>query len=76
MSTSNRDNDESMEMHENEVYGITHKAQADRRSKPNEISRIPCDLAKKGTNENTIETTPNIVYGMIAESHAFNVHNT
>ena len=65
MSTSNRDNDESMEMHENEVYGITHKAHATRRSKPNEISRIHGDSAGNESNENSIETTPNIVYGMI-----------
>ena len=66
MSTSDRDNDdESIEIHENEVYGITYKAQAARRSKPYEISRIHGDSTRKGTNENSIETTPNIVYGMI-----------
>ena len=65
MSTSARDNNESIEMHENEVYGITYKAQATRRSKPNEISRIHGDLARKEVNDNSIETTPNVVYGMI-----------
>ena len=61
---------ELIETHDNEVYGITHKAQVAIRSKPKEISRNPGpgDLSRKlhiKANEDGIETTPNIVYGMI-----------
>ena len=65
---------EPIETHDNKVYGITHKAQAAIRSKPKEISRNLGDLSRKPhikANEDSIETTPNVVYGMnTAESSA------
>ena len=70
-STAARQDVESIETYENEVYGINHKAQAIVTSNPKGIvdktsGNSSRKLHKDGTDsEDIIETTPNVVYGMI-----------